>query len=296
MSDDEGECSKKKKETSLTAEVQRVNIKLPPFWPNSPAAWFVQTEAQFQIGRITSDMSKYNYVVASLPQDVAESILDILVSPPENNHYSQLKTTLINRHSLSIERRVKKLISDEEMGDKRPSDFYRTLKQLAGTSGTVSDELIRNIWTSRLPHLISIALIPQKDLTIDNVLPVADQVWEALQTSHVSSIGESSNRNPVRTSIPNPSGNDKYNNLENQISELRAMIAQMNVHNERSRSRDRSQNWRSRSNSRRRFNPKGNLCWFHYKFGDKARRCNAPCSRSSQSHSNSGAIPHPQGN
>lgn len=187
MNDSPGSGSSKKDEDDSqkepTGEIQRVNIKLPPFWSNSPSAWFVQTEAQFQIGRITSDASKYNHVIASLPQDVAETILDVLEEPPVSDLYKNLKQILINRHSLSIERRVKKLISAEEMGDKRPSEFYRTLKQLAGTTSNGTDDLIRNIWSGRLPNLVNIALIPQKDQTIDKVLPVADQVWEALQSN-----------------------------------------------------------------------------------------------------------------
>ena len=32
------------------------------------------------------------------------------------------------------------------MGDKKPSDYYRTLRRLAGSSTTVGDELLKKLW------------------------------------------------------------------------------------------------------------------------------------------------------
>lgn len=142
-SDDENKAGESTSTAAPPREVSHINIKLPSFWPNSPSTWFIQAEAQFSLGRIKKDSNRYNYVVAALPQDVAESIVDILEAPPLTEKYEYLKKVLIERHSLSMERRIKKIITDEEMGDKKPSEFYRKLKQLAGSSGTVGVELIK---------------------------------------------------------------------------------------------------------------------------------------------------------
>ena len=47
---------------SLEAET----LKLPTFWTTCPLAWFAQTEAQFSLRNISSDDTKYYYVVAAL--------------------------------------------------------------------------------------------------------------------------------------------------------------------------------------------------------------------------------------
>ena len=140
----------------IPSEVNALIVKLPVFWSNNPRTWFIQAEAQFQLGKITADISKYNYVVASLPQEIAESISDLLEKPPRTGLYNNLKQMLIDRHSLSIEGRIKKLVSEEEMGDKRPSDYFRKLQRLAGSCGTVGEELIKKLWITRLPQSISI--------------------------------------------------------------------------------------------------------------------------------------------
>lgn len=285
-------------------EIARVNVRLPQFWSNSPATWFIQAEAQFGLGRITSDAGKYNHVVASLPQDVAESITDILENPPATSKYNKLKTILIERHSLSIEARIKKLLSDELMGDKKPSEFYRYLKQLAGTSGTVGEELIKKLWFSRLPHLVSIALIPQKEEAADTILPLADQIFEAMQTSNVSVIQatpkhsmNSQNSIPSESSFSsnsNVSSNDeRYNNLEREIKSIKAMIANININNNRSRSRSRgskmSKDFQRHSSQSKRFSSKNRLCWYHFRYGAQATKCTSPCEYNKESTSSNGS-------
>lgn len=298
------------KEDTKVSEVEPLQIKLPPFWAASPSTWFLQVEAQFVVSRIKKEWSKYNLVVASLPQDIANSILDILQNPPEADQYTELKRILIERHSFSIEKRIRMLISDHEIGDRKPSEFYRFLKNIAGTSDTVSDDLIRKIWQSRLPNLINIALIPHTEEGLEKVLHLADNLFEAMQPS-ISSIGnprvsnnEGSNNASVRSSSNNSNdigvnsftsgvrsssslSDDRYDALRGQISELRMMVAEMVNRNSRtphSRTPHRTSRYRSRSRSHSRgrqvADTASRLCWYHYRFGDRATKCVSPCARS----------------
>lgn len=271
--------------TNLTGEISHVGVKLPVFWSNSPNTWFLQAEAQFSLANIKKDISKYNYVLSSLPQDVAESISDILENPPESGLYTNLKKVLISRHSLSIEHRIKKLISNEEMGDKKPSEFYRYLKHLAGTSGTVGDDLIRKLWLNRLPHLINIALIPHKEKNISIILDFADQIWEAMQASNISSITDTKSHTSSLNKTPNAASSDniKFDTLDKEIQELRGIVASLSMNISRSRAISRQYNRRprSRSNSNRFKQTHHKLCWYHFRFADKATKCVSPCQYNS---------------
>lgn len=92
--------------TATTPPVHAISLKLPQFWTNSPATWFVQAEAQFSISKISADNNRYYHVLASLPQDVIESIIDFVQAPPEAELYEGIKKLLVQRHSLSEEKRI----------------------------------------------------------------------------------------------------------------------------------------------------------------------------------------------
>ena len=44
--------------------VSAVSLKLPPLWTEQPELWFVQTEAQFALKKITSSLTTFYHVTA----------------------------------------------------------------------------------------------------------------------------------------------------------------------------------------------------------------------------------------
>ncbi|XP_055387972.1 uncharacterized protein LOC129616363 [Condylostylus longicornis] len=258
--------------------IEPMHVRLPAYWPKSIGTWFKHVEASFAINRISSDLSKYNYVVAALPQDVAESIMDVLEDPPDNNLYNNLKEVLTSRHSMSLERRIKKLISDEEIGNRRPSEFFRHLKQLAGSAATPGEEFVKELWLSRLPHVINIALISQNVQDIQTLLKTADKIWDAMQDAR-SVVA------PIATKSEELINQNKIANLQEEIGSLKKIIAELKIGDaghlkSRTRSRDRT---RSRTPSRKRFRSTGPYCYFHFRFGKNARKCVAPCKYGAKS-------------
>ena len=63
---------------SVPAVTANVALKLPVFWPEAAEVWFAQADAQFAIKTITVSKTKFYHAVASLPQDVAAQILDLI--------------------------------------------------------------------------------------------------------------------------------------------------------------------------------------------------------------------------
>ena len=105
---------------TVSSAMYRVAVRLPPFWPDRPAVWFAQAEAQFQLASFKRQRSKFNYVVSQLNQQEAAEVEDI-TSPQEQETYDRLKAELVRRLSTSREQRVRQILSYEEMGDRKPS-------------------------------------------------------------------------------------------------------------------------------------------------------------------------------
>lgn len=251
--------------TTHTDAIDFAKVRLPSFWPNNPATWFIQAEAQFSVFKISKDETKYCLTIAALPAETCESVIDIIAEPPIANKYTTLKTTLITRHSASESKRLETLLEKVELGDRKPSALFRSMKQTAG--GTFDQEIIKKLWLRRLPQALNIALVSVGDKPTDDLISIADKIFEATEAS--SSINTISNNFST-----NSQQNHTNNNLEQRLSRLENMISNLQLNNNGDRRNKHFSNnrGRSRSNSRPKETDK-NLCFYHRKFGNKALKC-----------------------
>lgn len=252
-------------QNELEQKVCRVAVKLPTFWVDKPAIWFAQVEAQFQIANISGDSTKYNYVVGHLDQKMAGEVEDIITNPPVEGKYDKLKEALIQRLSVSQEKRVRQLLSDEELGDRKPSQFLRHLRSLAGAVLS-DDNIIRQLWLRRLPQQAQAILAAQADLGLDKVAELADKITELAPTPAICSTATAHSTLSLAT-------------LAKQLEEVSNQVAALSRHQRRP-SRDRSVSSDRSSNSSKR-------CWFHKKWGAKAARCISPCNWKSENPTSS---------
>ncbi|GBM46209.1 hypothetical protein AVEN_270218-1 [Araneus ventricosus] len=200
------------------SEVSRIDVKVPPFWRENPAIWFSQLESQFITSGIVQNSTKYHTVVTSIETEILSQVSDIITSPPKDDMYKKLKERFINIFSDSEERRLKKLLQDVELGDKRPSMFLRQMQDLAGNR--VGDELLRSLWLQRLPTQMQEILTTSSD-DLNKLSIMADKIANVTSGSEICS-------NHVKTKVPETSTpNDRISNLQAQISELSLKIDRM---------------------------------------------------------------------
>lgn len=266
---------------SHNGEVSAVALKLPPFWSKMPSAWFVHCEANFSTRNISVEKTKYDYIIAGLSEEHVSAVFDVIQSISENQDatpYTTIKKALIERFSLSESARLESLLSGTELGDRKPSEFFRVLKTLAGSSDTVTEKLVLSLWTRRLPPMVQATLKAiNKDATTSELLTLADNVFEIYQQQLPGT---------SVCSMSIPSSNTKNRDierLESEISEIKKMISDMRFdsgHN-RNRSHSRNRAGSSRSSSKNR----SDMCYYHSKYGTKARNCRQPCSFKGQSKS-----------
>ncbi|XP_076759838.1 uncharacterized protein LOC143428668 [Xylocopa sonorina] len=79
--------------------------------------------------------------------------------------------------------------SEEEIGDRTPSQFLCHMRDLAGT--TVSDEFLRPFWSGRRPAMARAFVTAQTDFPLNKLAKIADQIHDGI-AQQVASITPSS--------------------------------------------------------------------------------------------------------
>lgn len=241
---------------NATAHIARVSVKIPPFWHAKPALWITQIESQFIAAGIVNDKTKYHTVVAAIESSVLSQISDIVLNPPSENMYEALKTRLLTQYADSEQKRIKKLLQDLELGDMRPSQLLREMQDLAGNE--MNENMLKSVWMNRLPSNVR-SIISISSEQLNKLALLADKVMEVSDVQQVCSI-----TTPANSATPESTLEKQINMLAKEISELKSHMQP-----------------RPRSRSRSRTSHNGDdLCWFHRKFGDKARKCRQPCRNS----------------
>ena len=239
-------------------------LKLPTFWHKQPKLWFAQIESEFTVYRIRSEDIKYSSVIRHLDEQALVAISEIVENPPEIDKYNQLKKALINRFTDSEEKRLRQLLAGIELNDKKPTELLREIRQLSG--GSLADNILHSIWLQRLPYRVQATLAVVENVPLIKLAELADKIVErdtGLQVAEVNSQSSSKQQD--------------FSDLERRIAAL-----EVSRRRGRSSSRSRSNKSRLRSNSRNaKFNSKDqSICFYHKKFGDKAKKCTIPCTMS----------------
>lgn len=258
-------------------EISATSVKLPQFWTNCPEAWFIHAEMHFATKGITQSRTKYEYIITALPQDVIMTVLDTIQNPNSTNPYEHLKNILIERHSISEHKKLDKILSDSQIGDRKPSEFYRSLALLAGTN--FSTEILKEIWLRKLPKSLNVALTTSNLSDINETIKLADKLWEVLHNGEVNSIKGLSSESNLGLNKVIESLAQATSCMVEQFKSLSLEVSSIKKDLEENRYQPRYRQFnRNRSRSRGRSRNRDWLCRFHYRFGSQARNCEQPCS------------------
>ncbi|CAH8291790.1 unnamed protein product [Schistosoma rodhaini] len=246
-------------------------LRLPTYGVNNPRIWFAQVEALFLARGIRSQATKYAHIVGALPIEVATEVGDLIDNVPETDPYDTIKAAVIHRTSQSDEKRLQQLLTACELGDKRPSQLLRHMRQLAG-SYKLDEALLKQMWLQRLPYNVrQILSISGVSVSLDDLADMADKMIEIYPDSRGVSAIQSSNRENMSDAL----------NIQQQITLLTQQLASLQATVSTIHSRPPRSTSRRKPVSRHRLrSPKraAGICWYHSNYGEKARCCTKPCN------------------
>ncbi|XP_029679082.1 uncharacterized protein LOC115245109 [Formica exsecta] len=230
--------------------VNRIAVRIPPFWPDEPELWFAQLEGQLTLSGVTDDGIKFAQVLSRMEPKQAREVKDIITHPPTHQKYETIKRALIQRLSVSHEQRI---------------------RTLAGT--TVPDDLLRTLWLGRLPTQMQAILATRTQDKLEDVAEQADRIHEVGSRSMILATTTPQKATP-------PAWEAQIEALRQQVATLTTgmtdLAQSMTKDKNRNRSRGR-QRERSRSRARDRTPRQDGICFYHRRFGSKAEKCTKPC-------------------
>ncbi|XP_060810052.1 uncharacterized protein LOC132904152 [Amyelois transitella] len=151
-----------------------------------------------------------------------------------------------------------------ELGTQKPSRLLRRMRELA--RGKIPDSTLQIMWNGHLPSAVKAVLAVTE---VKEELPiVADKVTEASRPVEVAELESRSTTNTTR-------------DLTFMIQQLSIEVAELHRSRKPQRGRRgrrfRPPSSRTRDSSRNRKHPEW-LCFYHYRYGEKATRCVNPCN------------------
>ncbi|KAG0438103.1 hypothetical protein HPB47_017145, partial [Ixodes persulcatus] len=118
-------------------------------------------------------------LIDALPPQAATEVRDILLSPLGDTPYDTLKEALVSRLVASEQRRLQQLLSAEELGDRRPSQFLRHLQHLLGDkAASIDAAILRELFLQRLPPPVRVGLAVAHRLPLLELAKLADRIME----------------------------------------------------------------------------------------------------------------------
>lgn len=163
-------------------DVAQITTKtqIPEFWTDKPRLWFGQFEVIVADQKL-GERKKFNLVVAKLSKNSVQEVSDLILQPPEDKQYAVLKERLLSVYEESDSQRIRKLMKGIDLGDQKPSQLLRKMKDLS--RGKFPDDTLRIMWSEHLPATVRTVLSTSEVTDLKKLAEQADKIMEAAETN-----------------------------------------------------------------------------------------------------------------
>lgn len=263
-----------------------IQSKLLPFWREHPRLWFAQFEALVDPLK-TGDDQKYRYALGVLQAADIQQVSDLILNPPPTGKYNALKTRLLSVYEETESKQFQKLFSGLELGDQKPTQLLRRMRELG--NNMVPENGLKVMWMNHLPVQVRAVLSVNTESSLNVLAAMADKMLEHIEPITVAAVSKS---NAAESQATYNVADTHLEKLSRQLEKLSLEIAALRSggrpryrHSFRTRGRSRSRSKSVHGTSRKPGDVKWE-CKYHFRFGDRARRCESPCSRRNKSSEN----------
>ena len=284
-------------EPSTTLPLSHTLPKLPEFWPFNVSGYFSTIEIMFSHSGITEEAPKYSALIQALSKhkQTLTKVADILQNLNQDEPYTQLKTSLLERLCNKIDDSPYTILKQCTKGSDTITEFLICIKATLGTNydshSPILTDSIRHHLLEAVDPQIRINLYHYESASLEELAQHADRLIARLKQSHRSQPTPYPGKEPSSNqSLINEVLESRLDSLQRSVSELlqsenhsiakpphATQVPSLNSEHHHNRPFNRNS-----SQLRRCDQPL--LCYYHGRFGDRARKCEAPpCPRGTTS-------------
>ena len=151
--------------------------KIPIFFKNDPALWFVQVEVSLHSAQISVQSTKADVVIAALDYEVVTAIKDLItIVPRPADIFVQIKNRIISTFAVSPESNLRKLLKGQVVTEGKPSLILNRLQNL--NDGKCDEAIMRSIFMDQLPVNIRAMLAVSGIEDVNKLAAMADKMAE----------------------------------------------------------------------------------------------------------------------
>jgi len=266
---------------------QRTNkyIHIPDYFNddnNTPITWFNTAVNLAHLENVHEEQEISCAIIMKLPVKIIKQITnEIEQLKKSKNPLDLLRKTLIEKFTNTSRNILNSCIEDTSLGDRKPSEIYRSLKQKLNQIEKNS-EITKTFFLRSLPDNIRIQLATATTNSGEELAALADRIHAEtnLEVNHVHNKNKNEiheNQN-VLTEI-----SKQLENFNTQFKTLEQRLNNLEVASSRTSNSQRTTDRRANTNTTSNQNKIG-LCWYHENFGNKAYRCQEPCNFKTLNH------------
>ena len=254
--------------------------EIPAFDKQHIDIWIRRTENAYIRAGITSVPEKFAFLETKFTVDVDPKINEFLyITAPSDQSWKDFLDYLRKEYGATLQQKASIFVDGFKRDGRRPSQYAATLNDK--TKDVTINDIKKEMLMRELPHEIRRMLQERAEkLTFEELAGLAD--------SYFDRDGKPRDCNPSSISsvmdTPSDQASDAEHDDINAINNRFRQRQSFNKRNRQSTSQPSHPRLDSRSTGRslpdKNSDPSNsNLCYFHDKFGDKARNCQEACPR-----------------
>ncbi|XP_050065629.1 uncharacterized protein LOC126554616 [Aphis gossypii] len=264
------------------------NVRLPSFWQFAPRQWFVHADAVFHTNRVRSDLTRVNYVLASLNDEGIREVSDLL---GVSVSYDLVRERLVSLYTALAAARFRSIVQPGDMGDRTPSRLLKDMRDVYPEG--MSDAALEQFWRAKLPAAVR-TVIAGFSGPLESLAERADRILFECESREVAKVRpsprvrcaavfpESREIDPTPAVAPpavfQTTLETRVQTIESAILNLTEQVSKLAHQIASPKRAPVTRPVRSEPPPPQHTSNTTGWCYYHVGYGPEAQKCRAPCT------------------